>query len=138
MRSLPMALCMAALTLAALSAPLQAAPLVPTSDSQVVEVLPAARGARTQERQLQQRLARNALDPEAAVALSMLYLQQARSLGDARFAGRALGVLAAWREPAKAPTDVLMMLATVQQYLHAFDTAATHLEVANRCSATGV
>ena len=73
-------------------------------------------------------LAANVLNAPAAVALAQLYLQQARSLGDARFAGRAMGVLAAWRDPDKAPVDVLMMLATVQQYLHAFDTAAGNLE----------
>lgn len=104
------------------------APLVPGSDSQVVEVLPAARGARAAERQLQQRLASNAQDARAAVALAQLYMQQARSLGDARFAGRAMGALTAWREPDKAPSDVLMMVATVQQYLHDFDTAAANLE----------
>ena len=119
---------LAVLVLASAISPAHSAPLVPASDAQVVEVLPAARGARSQERQWQQRLASNAQDAQAAVALAQLYLDQARRLGDARFAGRAMGVLAAWREPEKAPLDVLMMLATVQQYLHAFDTAAANLE----------
>ena len=122
---------MSALTLAALcgaTASAYGAPLVPGSDSQVVEVLPAARGARAAERQLQQRLATNTHDAGAAVALAQLYMQQARSLGDARFAGRAMGALIAWREPEKTPSEVLMMVATVQQYLHDFDTAAANLE----------
>ena len=119
---------LSALTLAVAISSAHGAPLVPGSDAQVVEVLPAARGTRAQERQLQQQLAANALNAQAAVALAQLYLQQARSLGDARFAGRAMGVLAAWRDPDKAPVDVLMMLATVQQYMHAFDTSAANLE----------
>ena len=120
-----------ALTLAAMcgaTVSAYGAPLVPGSDSQVVEVLPAARGARAAERQLRQRLAMSAQDAGAAVALAQLYMQQARSLGDARFAGRAMGALTAWREPEKAPSEVLMMVATVQQYLHDFDTAAANLE----------
>ena len=119
---------LAALALVTVISPAHGAPLIPANDAQVVEILPAARGARGQQRQWQQRLASNPLDAQAAVALAQLYLQQARSLGDARFAGRAMGVLAAWREPEKAPVEVLMMLATVQQHLHAFDTAAANLE----------
>ncbi len=108
--------------------PACAAPLTPTADGQVVEVLPTRLAARSEEQALRRRLATHPMDAEAAVALAQSQLQQARRLGDARFAGRALGTLTPWGDPAKSPDAVLMMLATVQQYLHAFDAATANLE----------
>ena len=52
---------LAALALATVISPAHGAPLIPANDAQVVEILPAARGARGQERQWQQRLASNPL-----------------------------------------------------------------------------
>ena len=68
-------------------------------------------------------------DAALAVELSRRYLQQARVAGDPRFAGQALAVLQAWPDPAKAPDEVLLMQATLQQYLHEFDTSAHWLDM---------
>ena len=108
--------------------PLHAEPLVPTSDTQVIETLPAAAGDRAEERRLQRDWAAHPNDERIAVALARRYIEQARSEGDPRRAGQALAALQAWPDAASAPDDVLLMRATIEQYLHDFDTAAAHLE----------
>jgi tetratricopeptide (TPR) repeat protein len=105
-----------------------AQPIVPTSDSQVIEVLPAVGGDRAQERRLRREWAANPGDAALAVSLSKRYLEQARAEGDPRRAGLALAALKAWPDANKAPDDVLLMVATIEQYLHEFDKAAAHLE----------
>lgn len=105
-----------------------AAPLVPTSDTQVIETLPAAGANRAEERRWRREWATNPADASKAVALSRRYLEQARIDGDPRRAGLALAALKAWPDANKAPDDVLLMVAAIEQYLHDFDVAANHLE----------
>ena len=105
-----------------------AEPVQPRSDSEVIETLPAVAGGRAEERKLRQQWAANPRDPVLAAALARRYLDQAREQGEPRFAGRALAVLQAWPDVDKAPDDVLLMLATVQQFLHDFDGSAGNLE----------
>ncbi len=107
----------------------QAAVLTPHSDAQVIETLPAATGGRAEDRKLRRQWAATPNDAALAVALSRRYLQQAREAGDPRFAGQALAVLQAWPDAAKAPDEVLLMQATLQQYLHEFDTSARWLDL---------
>ncbi len=114
------------MTLAAGSA--QSSVITPTDDSQVIEVLPGATGARREDRRLRQRWSAEPDDPALAVALAKRYLERSRELGDPRFAGQALAVLHAWPDAQSAPDDVLLMLATLQQYLHDFDASAANLE----------
>jgi tetratricopeptide (TPR) repeat protein len=102
--------------------------VAPTSDSQVIEVLPAVAGDRAEERRLRREWAANPGDASLAVPLSRRYLEQARAEGDPRRAGLALAALKAWPDANKAPDDVLLMVATIEQYLHEFDQAAAHLE----------
>ena len=102
--------------------------VLPRSDVEVVETLPAVVGSRAEERKLRQQGAANPRDPVLAVALARRYLDQAREQGEPRFAGRALAALQAWPDPDQAPDEVLLMLATVQQYLHEFDGSAQNLE----------
>jgi len=102
--------------------------LAPQDDAEVVEILPAAGGSRAEERALRRRWAANPTDAGIAVALARRYIDQARAAGDPRYAGRALAALQAWPEAASAPAEVLLMRATVQQYLHAFDESARTLE----------
>jgi len=102
--------------------------LVPQSDAEVIETLPAAGGSRAEERALRRRWAANPADPGLAATLARRYIDRARAQGDPRFAGQALAVLQAWPEAAIAPAEVLLMRATVQQYLHAFDESASTLE----------
>ena len=114
--------------LALAAAPSQAEPLQPARDDEVVETLPGGSRARSEERALRQRWAARPGDPVVAVALARSYLDQARAEGDPRFAGRALAVLQHWPQPAAAPPEVVLMSATLQQYLHDFDGSARLLE----------
>ena len=65
-----------------------------------------------------------------AIAAAQAYLELARAQGDARYAGHAMGALQAWEPTAAAqtPPAVLVMRATVAQFLHDFDGGRSHLE----------
>lgn len=105
-----------------------ATPLVPTHDDQVIEVLPAPAADRAEERRLRRDWATNPQDPVRSLALARRYLDQAHTLGDPRYAGRALAVLQRWSDPSHAPDEVLLTQADIEQYLHEFDAAADKLE----------
>ena len=109
--------------------PALAVPITPSRDDEVIEVLPAAAGNRGEERQMRKRLAAAPDDAPLAVAVAKRYFDQARESGDPRFAGLALAALRAWPAPARAPAEVLMMQATLQQYLHEFDASVTNLRL---------
>ena len=98
-------------------------------DDEVIEVLPASAGNRGEDRQLRKRLAARPDDAALAMAVARRYLEQARESGDPRFAGLALAALRAWPDASAAPDDVLLMRATLQQYLHEFDAAVAHLRL---------
>jgi len=100
----------------------------PVRDDEVIEVLPATSGSRAEIRQLRRMLAADPRDARSAVQLSRLYLAQARTQGDPRLVGQALALLGAWPRASDAPDEVLLMLATLQQFLHDFDTSAANLE----------
>jgi len=68
-------------------------------------------------------------DPQRAALLASRYMAEARELGDPRLAGQAMAALQAWPDPATAPAEVLLMQATVQQYLHDFDGSANLLQI---------
>jgi len=107
--------------------PALAVPVAPHDDREVVEVLPATATSR-EERQWRRELAADPKDAATATAAARRWLQHARDQGDPRFAGQALAALGPWPDPASAPDDVLLMQATVEQYLHEFDAAAAKLE----------
>ena len=67
-------------------------------------------------------------DATLAVAVARQDLEQARALGDPRFAGLALAALQRWHDAGPTPDDVLLLRATLEQYLHEFDAAAAKLE----------
>jgi len=119
----------AGLFLLCVSVPTLAVPITPSRDDEVIEVLPAAAGNRGEERQMRKRLAAAPGDALLAVAVAKRYFDQARESGDPRFAGLALNALRAWPDPARAPADVLMMQATLQQYLHEFDASVANLRL---------
>ncbi len=106
----------------------RAAPITPISDDEVIDVLPAVGGGRAEARRLRQQLAARPRDPALALTVAKRYLDQAHELGDPRFAGMAMSAIDAWHDDATAPDDVLMMRATLQQYLHAFDASAATLQ----------
>jgi hypothetical protein len=104
-----------------------AAPIVPSSDAEVVETLPSG-GQRGEERRLRRQLAERPTDAALAVSAAQRFLERARTQGEPRYAGLALGALAAWPDPSSAPPEVMLMRATLAQYLHDFDGAASMLE----------
>ena len=106
-----------------------AAPITPSRDDEVVEVLPATAGSRGEDRQLRKALAARPDDPALALKVARRYLDQAHESGDPRFAGLALAALRAWPDPGSAPADVLLMRATLEQYLHEFDAAVVNLRL---------
>lgn len=111
------------------SAAVQAAPITPGSDAQVIETLPAKSADRAEERRMRKAEQGNPRDPQAAVQRASRLMGEARALGDPRLAGQAQAALQPWADPATAPTDVLLMQAVVKQFLHDFDGAARLLEL---------
>ncbi|MEP7302292.1 MAG: hypothetical protein ABI699_12255 [Caldimonas sp.] len=119
------ALAAAGLFLCALAA--SAEPITPTRDDEVIEVLPATAGNRDEDRRLRKALASQPRDAMLAVRVAQRDLERARAGGDPRFAGQALAALRAWPDAATAPDEVLLMRATLQQYLHEFDASVVSL-----------
>ena len=108
--------------------PASAVPLNPTRDDEVIESLPAISGSRAEERRARQQLAQQPRDLSLALTTARKCLEQAHALGDPRFAGMAMAALDGWKDEATMPDPVLMMRATLQQYLHEFDASAANLE----------
>jgi len=125
----PIGACAAALVAAIAATRVVAVPIEPTRDDEVIEVLPATSASRSEDRQLRRRLAERPGDARLATAVAERYLAQARESGDPRFAGLALAALAAWPDAAKAPNEVLLLRATLEQYLHEFDASVDHLRI---------
>ena len=117
-----------ACALGAGSAPSRAVPVLPTQDGEVIEVLPAVAGSRAEERRQRRQLAQQPRDPALALAVAKRYLDQAHELGDPRFAGMAMSAIEGWKDEATMPDAVLMMRATLQQYLHQFDASVASLQ----------
>lgn len=114
--AVPLLLCCVA---ACTSHTASAAPITPSSDSQVIERLPPASRTTT------------SADPSVASAEARALLDASHREGDPRFAGRALARLARWAPAAQAdtaPSEVLLALAEAEQYLHQFDTATARLQ----------
>lgn len=112
----------------ALAVAAHATSIVPTRDDEVIEVLPATSGNRAEERRLRQQLAQTPRDPALALAAAKRDLAQAHALGDPRFAGLAMAALAPWIDDTTTPDALLLMRATLQQYLHQFDASAASLQ----------
>ena len=99
--------------------PAAATPITPSNDGQVIERLPPSTRTST------------SVDPAVAATEARNLLTASRREGDPRFAGRALARLARWQpasEAARAPAEVLLVLAEAEQYLHHFDGATRRLQ----------
>jgi tetratricopeptide (TPR) repeat protein len=127
-RSASAAAIAAAMLLALAAEPSQAAPITPTRDDEVIEVLPALNGNRAEARRQRQQLAQSPRDATLALEVAQRYLDQAHESGDPRFAGMAISAIEPWHDEATMPDDVLMMRAVLQQYLHEFDASAVNLQ----------
>lgn len=110
------------------------APRVPANDEVVVEKLPFVAGWANDERRLRRELAQRPRDADTAISVARSYLEMARSQGDARYAGQAIGALQAWQpiSAAGTPASVMVMHATVAQFLHDFDGAESTLRAVLR------
>lgn len=113
--------------------PVLAAPVVPASDSDVVEHLPARligmpRLLRDVIGSANGRPAVSRTDPVAAAARSLALLDEARDRGDPRYAGYALAAIAPWRNDPAAPSAIAILFATLAQYQHDFDGSRRMLE----------
>ena len=105
-----------------------AAPYVPTDDTTVIERLsPDARGDALR-RFAQGGTSTPPDDPTVAVTLARRYIERSRAEADPRLLGYAQGLLAPWWSKPDAPTDVLLLRATVKQARHQFDAALVDLE----------
>jgi Tfp pilus assembly protein PilF len=102
-----------------------AAPTIPTRDDEVVEHLPTrVIGLRPLSASMQP--ATTDLHDAAMRARSLL--NDARDRGDPRYAGYALAAVAPWTNDAKAPPEIVVLLATLAQYQHDFDGARRMLD----------
>lgn len=95
---------------------LGATPIVPAGDAEVIERLPPLARAST------------SADPATAMREARALLDTARRDGDPRPAGRALARLAPWQSDARAPVELMLLLANTEQYLHQFGRATTRLQ----------
>lgn len=95
-----------------------AAPWVPASDDEVVELLPAR--VSTAPRQSH--------DPHAAVTGARALIERSREDGDPRFLGQAQALLARWWDDRSPPIEIALLRATIRQSRHDFDAALTDLD----------
>lgn len=104
---------------------------IPTDPSEVLERLPGggANDPRARElKALQSAWRSNPADEATALELARAEIGLARSLGDPRHLGRAQAALAPWWNDANASASVLVLAATIEQSLHAFDEALVRLD----------
>ena len=101
----------------------------PTSDSEVVETLPASAGSASDRatRALRAAVARDPENIDLALRLASLYVARARIVSDPRPLGRAEATLAPWWNAPAPPVPVLVLRATIEQSGHAFDDARADL-----------
>ena len=124
----------ASITAMLIAAAVHGAPIVPIGDDQIVETLPVGAAQRATERRMRRQSIERPADARLAAAQSRSLLEQARQQGDPRHAGQALAALQAWPDADSAPDPVLLMQASVQQYLHDFDGAIGKLQTLLRRS----
>lgn len=92
----------------------------PTSDDEVVEVLPAVARQRPQAQANKGALLQTSL---AAAQAAREAIGVARQTGDTRYWGRAQASLGPWWDKPDAPTELAILQSTVQQGRHEFEPA---------------
>jgi tetratricopeptide (TPR) repeat protein len=111
------------LLVSALMSDAWSAPYIPSSDSQVLALLPAgARHSSVASREL----TRTRLD--IALPLTQFYISRARATGDLRFLGYAEAILAPWMSRPDVPAQMLVLHATILQSRHLFNASLTELD----------
>jgi tetratricopeptide (TPR) repeat protein len=113
----------AALVALAFATAAWAAPYTPLDDAQVLVTLPAgSRYTNDNVRAIERRRI------DVAVPLARLQIERARATADLRYLGYAEATLSAWLRLPQAPTDVLVLQATILQSRHQFDAALQQLD----------
>jgi hypothetical protein len=115
---------------AALSPPATwAAPRTPSTDSDVLERVPArATDPAAREMQaLRQAWRAQPQDLDTAIRLAWRYQQEVAATGDPRYMGTIQAALAPWWNLPEPPTDVRVLRAVVLQFDHRFDPALADL-----------
>lgn len=97
--------------------------IVPSSDDQVLEVLPAITHKRPDRAPSSSFTLPQAMDPSIAARQARADISVARQTGDSRYWGRAQSLLARWWDRADAPPELAILQATVQQGRHEFDAS---------------
>ena len=106
-----------------------AAPFIPASDEQVLEILPVKAGdpVARELRELRAALAALPSDVNRAVALAQRYFDLASAEGDPRYIGYAEAVIRPWLGK-DIPLEVQYTRALLRQYRHDFDNAIRDLD----------
>ena len=108
--------------------PADVEPFIPIDDATVLERLPTPGNATARElRRLRAELTAKPHDLDLAVDLARRYIGVARAESDPRYNGYAQAALAPWWNLTGAPTDVLLLRATLLQNRHEFDAALSDL-----------
>jgi Tfp pilus assembly protein PilF len=106
-------------------------PYVPANGTMVVETL--KKDARQRELQVMRKLvAANPGNIYAVSELTQRYISEARDTGDPRYLGYAQATLAPWWKLADAPTQILVLRATILQSTHQFTAALNDLNLVLR------
>ncbi len=106
-----------------------AAPFQPADDSVVLERLPfrASDPVQRELRLLREQLAENPRNEEVALRAARSYYRLALAEGDPRYVGYAQAALGHWWNEKEPPVRLLVMRATLRQYLHDFEGALEDL-----------
>jgi Tfp pilus assembly protein PilF len=107
------------------------APYLPSTDSDVLQQVPAASDPKVSEMgTLRLQLNANPTDLRTADRLARVYIDFGRQLGDAHYAGYAEAVIAPWLRAKPPPAQVLVLQATILQFRHQFPDARSLLQQA--------
>lgn len=106
-----------------------AAPFRPTSDSEILEHLPARLFGQTaqRERALRELIKSQPDQLDLAVRLARIEVERARLYSDPRPLGQAQALLAPWWDEQAPPVPVLLLRATIRQRSHLFAPARVDL-----------
>jgi len=121
-------LIMACVALVAATA--QAAPRVPSNDSEVIERLPGRAGDPNSREIHRLRKAATSGSSDASVQLARRLFDLAMAQGDPRYVGQAEAALTPWRDTSEVPAEVLLLRGMLKQYRHDFSGALRDLGAA--------
>lgn len=109
----------------------QSTPYVPKDGTKIVETL--KKDARQRELQVMRKLvAGNPGNVPMVSNLTQHYIAEARNTGDPRYLGYAQAALAPWWKQVDAPTEILVLRATILQSSHQFSAALVDLNLVLR------